>query len=301
LLPEEILRKIHLIEITTRKTVTDMMTGGYKSQFKGHGMQFSEHRVYVDGDDIRHIDWKVSARTRDPMLKKYEEERELTVFLVIDVSASKLFGSSHKLKAEMAAEISGMLAWAAISTGDKVGVLLFSGKVDKVIPPKKGKQHILKIIRDVLVSKPGSRGTDLKGALEAAERIMKHSGVVFVVSDFLAKGYETVLKRLSRRHDVISVVIGDEREREIPALGQVLVFDPETGEERVIDTGSYSFQKWFKSFVMEHDPRGASNAGGAVPSGMVSGGKVEFLQVLTKEDYANAVVRFFQKRSRRRR
>jgi uncharacterized protein (DUF58 family) len=295
LLPEEILRKIHLIEITTRKTVSDTMTGGYKSQFKGHGMQFSEHRVYVDGDDVRHIDWKVSARTRDPMLKKYEEERELTVFLVIDISASKLFGSSRKLKAEVAAEISGMLAWAAIATGDKVGVLLFSGKVEKIIPPKKGKQHVLKIIREVLVGKPTSQGTDLKGALEAAERIMKHSGVLFVVSDFLAEGYDTVLRRLSRRHDVISVVIGDEREKEIPALGQVLFFDPETGQELVIDTGSYAFQEWFKGFRLAHEP------GGRPDSKAPAVGKVEFLRVMTKEDYANTVVRFFQKRSRRRR
>src|SRR5579872_5223628 len=154
------------------------MSGAYRSHFKGHGVQFSEHRLYVPGDDIRHIDWKVSARTRDPLIKKFEEERELTVLLVVDVSGSGAFGSDAKLKSEVAAEIGGMLAYAAIHTGDKVGVLLFAGEVECIIPPKKGRQHILRIIRDILGFTPKSRekGTNLKGALEAAGRVMKHSG-----------------------------------------------------------------------------------------------------------------------------
>src|SRR6478735_574936 len=150
MLPEELLRRVRQIEITTRKMVDDVMSGSYRSTFKGHGVQFSEHRLYVPGDDIRHIDWKVSARARDPLIKKYEEERELTVLLLVDVSGSKGFGSTRKLKSEIAAEIAGMLAYAAVHTGDKVGVLLFSGEVEKIIPPKKGKQHILRVIRDVL-------------------------------------------------------------------------------------------------------------------------------------------------------
>src|SRR3954467_6012417 len=165
MLPDELIRKVRRIEITTRKMVDDVMSGSYRSSFKGQGVQFSEHRVYLPGDDIRHIDWKVSARSREPLIKKYEEERELTVFLVVDVSGSENFGSFKKLKSEMAAEIAGMLAYAAIHTGDKVGVLLFAGQVEKIIPPKKGKQHILRVIRDILTFRSKTRGTDLKGAL----------------------------------------------------------------------------------------------------------------------------------------
>src|SRR3954454_1884890 len=162
MLPDEILKKVRLIEITTRKMVDDVMSGSYRSSFKGQGVQFSDHRVYQPGDDVRHIDWKVSARSREPLIKKYEEERELTVFLVVDVSGSEGFGSSSKLKSEMAAEIAGMLAYAAIHTGDKVGVLLFGGEVEKIIPPKKGKQHILRVIRDILTFRAKTKGTDLK-------------------------------------------------------------------------------------------------------------------------------------------
>src|SRR6185295_13045743 len=170
MLPEELLRKVRQIEITTRKMVSDVMSGSYRSHFKGHGVQFSEHRLYVPGDDVRHIDWKVTARTRDPLIKKFEEERELTVFLVVDVSGSGSFGSDAKLKSEIAAEVGGMLAYAAIHTGDKVGVLLFAGEVECIIPPKKGRQHVLRIIRDILASvqKPGGRISRLRSKPLAA-------------------------------------------------------------------------------------------------------------------------------------
>jgi uncharacterized protein (DUF58 family) len=292
MLPDEIIRKVRLIEITTRKMVNDVMSGSYRSNFKGQGVQFSEHRVYQPGDDVRHIDWKVSARSRDPLIKKYEEERELTVFLVVDVSASKNFGSTSKLKSEMAAEIAGMLAYAAVHTGDKVGLLLFGGEVEKIIPPKKGKQHILRVIRDVLNFVPRTKGTDLKGALESAGRIMKHSGVVFVISDFMAPDYDLALKRLARRHDVVAVSVGDERELEVPELGQLLFSDPESGEETWVDTSSEAFKKWMQEYraELETDTQTA-----------FKGGRVEMLKVLTREDYGEAVVRFFRARSRRRR
>src|ERR1700746_4060160 len=269
MLPDELIHRVRHIEITTRKMVDDLMGGSYRSNFKGAGVQFSEHRQYVPGDDIRHIDWKVSARSREPLLKRYEEERELTVFLIVDVSGSGEFGSAGKLKSEVAAEIGGMLAYAAAHAGDKVGVLLFSGKVEKIIPPKRGRQHILRIIRDILSFKPKSKGTDLKGALESAHRIMKHTGVVFVISDFLADSYDVALRRLARRHDVIAISIGDERETEIPNVGQILLMDPETGEERLVDTGSYQFKKWMKEFqtAYETDTQSA-----------FKGGKVELLQ-----------------------
>jgi uncharacterized protein (DUF58 family) len=292
MLPEELIRRVRHIEITTRKMVDDLMSGSYRSNFKGAGVQFSEHRVYVAGDDIRHIDWKVSARSREPLIKRYEEERELTVFLIVDVSGSGEFGTSGKLKSEVAAEIGGMLAYAAAHAGDRVGVLLFSGKVEKIIPPKRGRQHIMRIIRDILSFKPTTKGTDLSGALQAAHRIMKHTGVVFVISDFFATDYEVALRRLSRRHDVIAISIGDEREASIPDVGQILLLDPETGEERLVDTGSYAFKKWMGDFQTAHETDTQS---------AMKGSKVEMLRVSTKDDYGAAIVRFFGARGKRRR
>lgn len=291
MLSEEILRKVRFIELSTRKMVDDVMTGQYRSQFKGQGMQFSEHRQYVAGDDIRHIDWKVTARTRDPMIKKFEEERELTVLLVVDISASETFGST-KLKSLVATEIAGMLSYAAMHSGDKVGLLLFGGEVEVILPPKKGKQHGLRIIREVLMHQPRTKGTDLKGALESAGRIMKHSGIIFVISDFIAEGYETTLRRLARRHDVIGISIADTREFEMPDVGSILLVDPETGQESFVDTSSYAFKKWHKDYLSQHEAR-TQNA--------LKGGKVDLLKIRSQEDYGEAVVRFFQKRARRRR
>ncbi len=271
--------------------VSDVMSGQYKSQFKGQGMQFSEHRIYVEGDDIRHIDWKVSARSREPMIKKYEEERELTVFLVVDVSKSGDFGSTGKLKAEVAAEIGGMLSYAAMHSGDKVGALLFAGQVEVIIPPKKGQLHSLRIIREILGHQSTTQGTNLKGALEAAGRIMKHSGVVFVISDFLSKGYESALTRLGRRHDVIAISVSDPREREIPNVGQILFADPETGEERLVDTASYAFKKWHKEWIAVQDAQSLQ---------ALRSGQVETLKVSTQDDYAEAIIRFFRIRGKRR-
>ncbi len=292
MLPDELIRKVRLIEITTRKMVDDVMSGSYRSSFKGQGVQFSEHRVYQPGDDVRHIDWKVSARAREPLLKKYEEERELTVFLVVDVSASKNFGSTKKLKGEISAEIAGMLAYAAVHTGDKVGLLLFAGEVEKIVPPKKGKQHILRVIRDVLGYSARTQGTDLSGALEAANRIMKHSGVVFVISDFMTQGYDVALKRLARRHDVIAMVVGDERETRVPEVDSFIFVDPETGKEQWVDTSSYAFKQWLEEHRTEFETDQQT---------AIKGAQVETVKVFTHEDYAEAVVRFFRTRSRRRR
>jgi uncharacterized protein (DUF58 family) len=291
MLSEELRKKVRLIEIQTRKVIDNVLTGQYRSHFKGHGVQFSEHRQYVPGDDIRHINWNVSARTRDPLVKKFEEERELSVFLVVDLSKSESFSSSTKLKSEIAAEIAGMLAYAASHTGDKVGVMIFAGEIEQIIPPRKGRQHILRIIRDILVHQTKTLGTDLAGALESAGRIMKHSGVVFVISDFIAKDYELPLKRLARKHDVVAVTVGDEREGLIPDIGKILLVDPETEEERLVDTSSYLFQEWFKEYRKQFESE--------VQSALKSS-RIETLQILTKEDYGEAVVRFFRARSRKR-
>lgn len=289
MLDPELLKKVRMIEVTTRKMVTEAMSGQYRTQFKGHGVQFSEHRQYVPGDDVRHIDWKVSARAREPLVKKYEEERELVVLLVVDISASEGFGSHRKLKSEVLAEVAGMLSYAASHTGDKIGVILFGGEIEKVIPPKKGRSHVHRIVQELLTPRPVHPGTDLAGALAAAGRVMKHKGVVFVLSDFQAQGYEREMKRLARKHDVVAVKVGDLREKDVPSIGQLFVVDPETGEEGFIDTAGYDFKKWFKEVLLEMDTDFRT---------MTKTGGIDTLKVETHEDYAEAVVRFFRTRSK---
>lgn len=291
MLSEELLKKVRLIEISTRRVIDDVLSGNYRSHFKGQGLQFSDHRLYVAGDDVRHIDWKASARTREPVVKKYEEERELNVFLVIDLSASGHFGSKEKLKSEAIAEIAAMLAHAAIHTGDKIGALIFAGAVEKIIPPKKGRGHVLRIVRDILTFEPKSKGTNLSGALDTASRIMKHSGIVFILSDFIAEGYSLPLKRLARRHDTVAVRVNDGREWSVPEMGSLFIVDPESGEEGLVDTRSYRFKTWLSQY------RKKSNED-LVQLFRSSG--VEELKIETREDYAEAVVRFFRARSSKR-
>lgn len=290
MLTDEMLQKIRRIEITTRRLVDDAMSGQYKSQFKGHGVQFSEHRVYVPGDDVRHIDWKVSARSRDPLIKKYEEERELQVMLIVDISRSEVFGSSKKTKSEAVAEVTAMLAMAASRTGDKVGGLLFAGEVEAMIPPKKGRQHVLRLVRDVLTLEAKSKGTDLKKALQSAMRLMKHKGVVFIISDFLAAGYETELKRLAKTHDVVALWVCDDREFAIPKLGYLLLQEPESGTEAWVDSSSYTFQKWMKEQSVKRQNETVN---------LFKSAKIESVKIVTKENYADALVRFFALRARR--
>ncbi len=292
MLSDELMRKVRRIEITTRRSVDSMMSGRYKSHFKGHGVQFSEHREYVAGDDIRHIDWKVSARTRDPLIKKFDEERELTALIVLDISGSDEFGSKVHVKREMAAEVGGMLAYTALKTGDKVGLLTFSGKTEKMIHPAKGRQQTLRIIREMLAAKSMHAGTDLAGALDAATRLMKHAGIVFVLSDFQAKGYDKALKRLARRNDVVAILLEDPLEKNLKNLGQVLLFNPETNQQQMVDTNSYGFKKWLEDFNQER----GKNRDSALKSS-----RVEQIRISTEEDYAEAVVRFFKARARKKR
>ncbi len=291
MLSDELLKKVKLLEIVTRRRVEDLMSGGYKSHFKGHGVQFSEHRLYVPGDDVRHIDWKVTARTRDPLIKKFEEERELTVLLVIDVSGSQGFGSVEKMKSEVVAEISGMLAYAATHTGDKIGVILCSDRVEKIIPPKKGRQHVLRILRDLLTFQAVSKGTDLSLAFETAHRILKHTGVIFILSDFRSKGYEKSLKKLASEHDVVAIRVGDLREEKIPEVGKVLMQDLETGREHYVDTGSSVFKKWFQEAQTQFEKERAS---------AIKGKRIDYLKILSEENYGDSVVRFFRARARQR-
>jgi len=236
MLPKDLVRRIRRIEIRTRRAVNNALAGQYHSVFKGRGMAFSEVRQYQPGDEIRTIDWNVTARMREPYVKVFTEERELTVMLLVDLSASGDFGTVEKSKAEVAAEIAALLAFSAIQNNDRVGLLLFTDRVEKFIPPKKGRTHVLRVISEILTFRPTGRGTDIAGALEYHQRLMRRSAVTFLVSDFLDTGFDTQIRLTARRHDLIPVVLTDPWEEALPALGLVVGEDAETGEPIFLDT-----------------------------------------------------------------
>jgi uncharacterized protein (DUF58 family) len=232
----ELLRKVRRIDIKTRGMSSDLFAGEYHSAFKGRGMSFSEVREYQFGDDIRAIDWNVTARLNHPYVKVFEEERELTVMLLLDLSPSAFFGSTGQFKNELIAELSAVLAFAAINNNDKVGCLLFSDRVEKFIPPKKGKSHMLLILREILGYEGQGSGTDIAGALRYVNGLVKKRSIAFLISDFMDEGYETPLRILARRHDLVGVHLHDARERELPRMGMLRVRDPERGTEQWVDT-----------------------------------------------------------------
>ncbi len=267
------------------------MSGGYRSRFKGQGVQFSEHRQYTPGDDIRHLDWKVSARSKEPLIKQYEEERELNVFIIADYSASIDFGSKSKTKKEIVTELGAMLAYAASNSGDKVGVLFVTDRVRKTIELKKGRNHVLRIIRDLVSFQSEPGGTGLRKALEEARRVLKHSGIVFVLSDFKAEGYESALRQLSRKHDVVAVRVDDPAESEIPALGKLRIQDPESGAEIELASDTYSFRQTITETkaAFEAKTKQIFNLAG-----------VETLSVNTAEDHAETLLFFLKRRKKKR-
>lgn len=246
MLTSEMIRKIRRIEIRTSRIVQEAVAGRYVSAFKGRGMEFEEVRPYTDGDDVRTIDWNVSARAGSPHVKLFREERELTVMLAIDLSGSLSFGSNAQTKRELVAEVAATLAFSATRNNDKVGLLLFTDEIERYVPPRKGRSHVLRIVRDLLAHQPSSRGTNLAGAIDELNRIQKRRAVVFVVSDFLDKGWERPLAIAHRRHDVIPVLIFDRRERELPAMGLVELTDEETGQRVIIDTSSRKVRENFR-------------------------------------------------------
>ena len=288
---ESILKRVKRIEISSRKMMDDIMSGGYKSRFKGQGVQFSEHRPYTPGDDIRHLDWKVSARSKEPLIKQYEEERELNVFIIADFSASLEFGSGKNTKREVLTEIGAMLAYAASNSGDKVGVLFVTDKVQKTIELRKGRNHVLRIIRDLISFPTAPGGTGLKKAFEETRRLLKHSGIVFVLSDFKAEGYESSLRQLARKHDVVAIRIEDPGESALPNLGRVALVDPETGVE--LEAGLDLIA--FKSAIAESKGRFESRT-----QQIFNLAGVESVPVKTAEDHVEAVLLFLKKRKSRR-
>lgn len=245
MLPKEILQKIRRIEIQTRNLVNDVFSGEYHSVFRGRGMEFSEVREYQPGDSIRTIDWNVTARTGHPFVKKYVEERELTVILMVDASSSGEFGTCRKTKREISAEISALLAFSAIKNNDRVGLIIFTDQVEKFVPPKKGSKHVLRVIRELLYFRPHGRGTDIAAALDYLNRLTRRKAVVFLISDFLCSGYERALRVTNKRHDLVAISITDPREQTLPNVGFVELEDAETGERILRDTSDRSFRQSF--------------------------------------------------------
>ncbi len=290
MIPREVLQKVRRIEITTRSMVRDTFAGSYESIFKGRGMEFDEVREYQPGDDIRTIDWNVTARTGWLHVKKYVEERELTVLIVFDASGSFDFGTGTRLKRELAAEVGAVLAFAAIRNNDKVGLLIFTDEIETFIPPRKGRKHVLRIIREILHFRPRSRGTDLAFALEHAMRVVKRHSVMFCISDFRDAGYEKALTVANRKHDVVAVTITDPKEIEIPPIGLLEVEDGETGERVILDLSRRRFAEEFREAAAD-----ASRVRDAV----LAKAKVDEINLRTDEDYTGPLVRFFQERQRR--
>lgn len=246
MLSKEVLKVVSRVELSVRGTLDAVMTGAYHSSFKGNGMEFSEVREYVPGDDIRSIDWNVTARAGTPYVKKFVEERELTMLLMVDASSSSEFGSGLEMKGEVMATLTALLAFAAIKNNDKVGLLIFTDQVEHFIPPAKGRKHVLRLIREILYFKPKQHGTDIQGALEYAGKLLNRRAVVVVMSDFLDTGYERAFKVLRKRHDVLAVSVVDPSELELPPVGLVELEDPETGETLLVDTGDSAFREAFK-------------------------------------------------------
>ncbi|AUS05006.1 DUF58 domain-containing protein [Pseudotamlana carrageenivorans] len=248
---KQLLKKVRKIEIKTRRLSDHIFGGEYHSTFKGRGMTFSEVRQYQFGDDVRNIDWNVTARYSEPYVKVFEEERELTMMLMVDVSGSELFGTSDQFKSEVVTEIAATLAFSATQNNDKIGLILFSDKVELYIPPKKGRSHVLRIIRELIEFEPESKQTNLSEALKFLQNVMKKKAIVFVLSDFIANDYHQTMKIVSGKHDVTGIRIYDKREEEIPNLGMVQMQDEETGELMLVNTSSKTVRRNYKKFYYE--------------------------------------------------
>ncbi len=276
------------MELKTRGLSHHLFTGGYHSAFKGRGMSFSEVRMYQFGDDVRSIDWNVTARTGAPHVKIFEEERELTVMLLVDISGSSFFGTTGLSKQEVLTEICAVLAFSAISNNDKVGLLLFSDKPELFIAPKKGRQHILRIIRELVNVRPSDKGTDLAAALQYTRNVMKKRTVCFVLSDFQAQNYEAPLRILARRHDFIGLQCWDPRERVLPNVGLLHVKDPESVASRWVDTTDPAMRQGYTQRFDQHQVQTAA---------LFRRAGADFLSVQTTDSYVNALLRFFEQRS----
>jgi uncharacterized protein (DUF58 family) len=287
--PEEVMREVRRIEITTRHLVRDIVAGEYSSAFRGRGVEFAEVREYQPGDDVRTIDWNVTARLGSAYVKRYLEERELSVGFAVDFSGSKRFGSAVRTKGDLATEVCAVLALAAARNNDRVSALFFTDRVERMIPAGKGRRHALRLISELLSFEPAGSGTDLRSPLEYLESVLRRRSVLFVVSDFIATGYQSALGRLARKHDVIAVQLCDARERELPDAGLVTLRDPERGGWRYVDTGSEAVREEFRRRMAQFDvelERGLRERG------------ADLVRLETGQSYAEPLLAFFRQRER---
>ena len=290
MIPKEIIQKVRHIEIRTRGLVNDLFGGEYHSVFKGRGMSFSEVREYQPGDDISLIDWNVTARSNAPYIKIFEEERELTVYLIVDMSRSGNFGTLRKFKNEIAAEIAAVLGFSAIKNNDKVGLILFSDEIEKYVVPKKGKSHVLRVVRELLYHRPKGRRTSIQNALDFLLNVAKGRSVVFLISDYMDEGYWKSLKVANRKHDLIGIQINDVAESDIPDLGLLKVHDPETNEQFWIDTGSKEERLLFKKEQEEKRIKFNKECDRI---------KFDLIQISTTSDYVDPLMNYFKRREKR--
>ncbi len=290
MIDKELLKQVREIEIRTKGLVNQVFSGEYHSVFKGKGMEFSEVREYQFGDDIRNIDWNVTARFGHPFIKVFEEERELTVILMIDLSGSLSFGTKQKTKQKVAAEISAILSFSALKNNDKVGLILFTDKIEKFVPPRKGRKHVLRIVREILSFKPEGNKTNLQNAMEYLNHTIKKRSIVFFLSDFIDTGYEKILSVVSKKHDFIALSIEDKRERELVNVGLVKFLDAETGKEFLIDTSSKSFLDYYKKRKIEDSNKRKY---------LFRLNKIDNISIISGEDYIKPLVQFFKIREKR--
>ncbi len=292
MLPLEVMRQVRRIQIRTSRMVNEFLAGQYESIFKGQGMEFKEVRAYVPGDDVRSIDWNVTARTGEPHVKIMAEERELTVMLMVDMSGSGRFGSVNRFKNELAAELCAVLAFSAIKNNDKVGLLVFTDRVELYVPPQKGRKHVLRVIREVLCHEPAGTGTDIAGALHYLGNVVRRRAVVFLVSDFMDENYLDALRVTNKRHDVIAVTVTDPREETLPPVGLVSMRDAESGKELLVNTGDprlrVAYEEQARLDRQARDER-------------LRRARVDAMHVRTDAPYVNELHRFFAMRERRKR
>ncbi|MFW5687416.1 MAG: DUF58 domain-containing protein [Bacteroidota bacterium] len=284
---KELIRKVRKIEIKTKGISNQVFAGSYQSAFKGKGMAFTEVREYQFGDDIRSIDWNVTARFNHPYVKIFEEERELTVMLLIDVSGSNEFGSQSQLKEEMITEIAAVLAFSAINNNDKVGVVFFSSTIEKFIPPKKGTSHILRIIRELIDFKPREKGTNIGEALKYMRNVIKKRSVAFLISDFQDKGFEDALSIVARKHDLVGIRVYDELEKDIPPSGIMKIKDAETGQVHWVDTSSEDFRSQLIKWQNDHETH---------LTNIFRKASVDFTSIATHQDYVPPLIGLFKRR-----
>ncbi len=291
MIPQEVLKQIRRIQIYTNRTVNEVFAGEYESTFKGQGMQFDEVREYAPGDDVRSIDWNVTARMNRPFIKRYIEERELTVILMVDMSASGAFATVGRFKNELSAELCAVLAFSAIKNNDKVGLITFTDRIEKFIPPAKGTAHVLRVIRELLFHEPTQPETDITGALDYLARVIRKKATVFLVSDFIGPDVARTLRTINKKHDLIAVQVADPAERNLPKSGMITLRDAETGQMALVDLASRKIRQRFEKQATQRQQQ---------LNRMFQSSKVDVIPVGTERDYIPELIRFFHTREKRR-